>query len=115
MSRATTLACAKRLHEAACVLRDAVASGDAERTERAMQDRTTTFDALTSAAGGAALDPDAAAVVRDVLEIDREVESALRSLLDELRGEIDQIGNARRVARRQHTQDAEPRYVSRRA
>ena len=115
MSRATTFSCAKRLHEAACVLRDAVASGDAERTERAMQARTTTFDALTAAAGPGGLDADSAAVVRDVLEIDREVEGALRDLLEELRGEIDQIGNARRVARRQHTHDAEPRYVSRRA
>lgn len=97
------------------MLREAVAAGDPERTELAMQTRTMSFDALTAEVGASSLEPEAAVLVRQVLEIDREVEGALQDLLDGLRGEIDQIGNARRVARRQQNQDAVPRYVSRRA
>ncbi len=106
---------ADELRAAAAALQAAVQEGDEALVHELTARRTTCVDELVAFAARSGVDAEVERLVREVLAIDREVEAALGTRLDALRDELDRIGHARRVARRQQSADRVPRFVSRRA
>ncbi len=114
MSSRDLVARATALRDAAFGLRDAVDAEEPAELDAALVRRNEAFAAL-QACVQAPLDPSCEALVREVLEIDRETEQRMRAGMDRLRDELEQIRHARAVAGRQQRRADAPRYVSRRA
>ncbi len=109
----TAQAAAKSLLAATRRLEESV-TGEVEALETALDARDRAFDAFANVLSGSELPEEARGTIVQVLEIDQRITGEIGEIFGQVRGQFEQLAQARRAAKAVRPPPEEPRFITRR-